>query len=88
MAPFTHDVKKSKGAAHNNDDIDATCKHALTTKLRDPHLRIPPYLLVHPCCLLSGKYQQGAAEQSRDTGTVRIFVRVSKTSEVKFEFII
>ena len=26
MAPFTQDIKKIKGAAHKNGDIDATCK--------------------------------------------------------------
>ena len=29
MVPFTHDVKKMKGAVHKNRNIDATCKQAL-----------------------------------------------------------
>ena len=41
-APFIHNVKKIKGATHKNGDIDVMCKQDSTTKLRDPHLRIPP----------------------------------------------
>ena len=29
MVLFTHNVKKAKGAAHKNDDVDGTCKQTL-----------------------------------------------------------
>ena len=36
MAPFTHNVKKIKGAVHKNVDIDATCKQAFRPIARLP----------------------------------------------------
>ena len=35
MAPFTHDVKKIKGATNKNGDIDVTCKQALRPPQND-----------------------------------------------------
>ena len=35
MVPFTHIVKKIKGAAHKSGDIDGTCKQALKLVLGD-----------------------------------------------------
>ena len=36
MAPFTHNVKKIKGAVHKKGDIDATCKQAFRPIARLP----------------------------------------------------